>query len=153
MKTSGWRHLLRVYSPRFLTWAGEEGQPLKNLQTLAPALADVLIARISGPEEAQDFWTATPAVMQRCNEQDTYELPFAPEAYAWLHLLDRYVRTWHALEELVQVHCLPLGCYGVRILDVGTGPGPASLAAEDFYRSITTLRNAKMNLNSYSRRR
>lgn len=135
----GWRHLLRVHGPRFTEWLREEGQLLHNLQRLAPAIGGFLIARIPGPGEALAIWAATPAIMQRCDEQNTYELPMAAEAYAWLHLLDRYVRAWHALEEMVRARYLPLGRYGVNILDIGAGPGPAALAAEDFYRALRTF--------------
>jgi hypothetical protein len=37
---------------------------------------------------------------------------------------------------MVRSGCLPLGKHGVRVLDVGTGPGPAALAVADFYRSL-----------------
>ena len=49
------------------------------------------------------------------------------------HLLDRYVRTWLALEHLVGEALLPMGKYGVHALDVGTGPGPSALATHDFF--------------------
>ena len=57
---------------------------------------------IRTPEEAHDVWAAVPEVLGRCKEQATYEEPEAASAYAWLHLLDRYVRTWLGLERLVQ---------------------------------------------------
>ena len=63
-------------------------------------------------------------------------MPGAACAYAWLHLLDRYVRTWLALERLVQKSSLPMGKNGVRALDVGTGPGPAAFAIHDFYAAM-----------------
>ena len=83
-----------------------------------------------------DVWRAVPAVLCRCNDQATYELPGSAQAYAWLHLLDRYSRTWIALEQLVKNHCLPMGKYGVNALDVGTGPGPAAFAIHDFYAAM-----------------
>ena len=89
-----------------------------------------------GAKEAGEVWEAVPAVLCRCNEQATYEKPGAACAYAWLHLLDRYVRTWLALERLVQRNCLPMGKFGVRTLDVGTGPGPAAFAIHDFYAAM-----------------
>lgn len=71
------------------------------------------------------------------HEQATYELRGATPAYAWLHLLDRYARTWSALEKLVASGSLPLAKYGVRALDVGTGPGPSAFAIHDFYAAMT----------------
>lgn len=64
-------------------------------------------------------------------------MPGANAAYSWLHLLDRYVRTWLALEQLLRDRLLPMGKYGVRVLDVGTGPGPSAFAAHDFYDSLS----------------
>ena len=61
----------------------------------------------------------------------------AAEAYAWMHLLDRYTRTWIALEHMVQRGCLPLAIRGVGVLDIGTGPGPSALAITDFYRHLS----------------
>ena len=75
-------------------------------------------------------------MLRRCNEQAAYEKPGAACAYAWLYLLERYVRTWLALERLLQRNCLPMGKNGVRALDVGTGPGPAAFAIHDFYAAM-----------------
>ncbi len=91
------------------------------------------------------MWRATPAVLSCCNEQRTYEMPGAASAYAWLHLLDRYVRTWIALEKLVVEGCIPLARYGVRTLDVGTGPGPSAFAVHDFYATMTEFANQTGN--------
>ena len=60
----------------------------------------------------------------------------AESAYAWIHLPDRYVRTWLALEVLVERCLLPMGKEGVRALDVGTGPGPSAFATHDFYAAM-----------------
>ena len=87
--------------------------------------------------DANKVWKAVPDVLSRCNEQSTYELPGAAWAFAWLHLPDRYVRTWMALERLVDNCCLPMGDFGVRVLDIGTGPGPSSFAICDFYNAMT----------------
>ena len=75
--------------------------------------------------------------MGRCNEAKTYSLGGANVAYAWLHLLDRYVRTWLALEHLLRDGLLPMGIQGVRVLDIGTGPGPSAIATHDFYVALT----------------
>ena len=87
-----------------------------------------------------------PAVLSRCNEQSTYEMPKAPETYAWLHLLDRYVRTWLALELLVKKSCIAMGEDGVRALDIGTGPGPAGFAVHDFYTAMVEFSELYNNL-------
>ena len=72
-------------------------------------------------------------------------MPGAACAYAWLHLLDRYVRTWFALEILVDKNCFPMGKNGVRALDVGTGPGPSAFAIHDFYASMIEFSRTRDN--------
>ena len=122
--------------PDFLAWARDERILSRRLDILATSLSSLLHEWIRTPEDAHDVWAAVPAVLGRCNEQATYEKPGAASAYAWLHLLERYVRTWLALERLVQNACLPMGKDGVRALDVGTGPGPAAFGIHDFYATM-----------------
>ncbi len=100
------------------------------------ALRSLLEDWVRTKEDVVDVWTAVPSVMGGCNDQDTYRERGAARAYAWLHLLDRYVRTWLALQYLVEQSILPMGKEGVRILDVGTGPGPSAFAAHDFYAAM-----------------
>lgn len=107
------------------------------LVDVATRLAAFLIRSVANEKQATAFWEAIPAVLSRCDYQDTYELPMAPEAYAWLHLLDRYIRTWWALETMFQRACFPLAAYGVNVLDVGTGPGPSTLAVTAFYSALS----------------
>ena len=135
-RRAGWTFLLKQDGPDFLAWVRDEQMLSRRLDILAAALSSLLHEWIRTPEEAHDVWMAVPEVLGRCNEQATYEKPGAASAYAWLHLLDRYVRTWLALERLVQCACLPMGRDGVRALDVGTGPGPAAFGIHDFYASM-----------------
>ena len=107
-----------------------------KLSFLAKALSSLLRESVRTPKSAHEVWEAVPAVLSRCNEQATYEKPGAAYAYAWLYLLERYVRTWLALERLVQKNSLPMAKSGVRALDVGTGPGPAAFAIHDFYAAM-----------------
>ncbi len=132
-RKQGWTSLLKREGSNFLAWARNERVLSLKFDVLAKALSSLLCERVRAPEEAREVWEAVPAVLGCCNEQATYEKPGAACAYAWLHLLERYVRTWLALERLVQSHCLPMGKNGVRALDVGTGPGPAAFAIHDFY--------------------
>lgn len=132
----GWTSLLKQDGPDFLAWVRDEQMLARRLDILAAALSSLLHGWIRTPEEAHDVWMAVPEVLGRCNEQATYERPGAASAYAWLHLLDRYVRTWLALERLVQSACLPMGRDGVRALEVGTGPGPAAFGIHDFYATM-----------------
>jgi hypothetical protein len=120
-----------------LAWLAENRVLTTKFDALATALWSLLQARITTPDDAREVWIATPAVLSCCNEQSTYQMAGAPVAYAWLHLLDRYARTWAALEKLVAYNCLPLAKFGVRTLDVGTGPGPSAFAIHDFYAALT----------------
>lgn len=142
MGQPGWRHILRTEGPAYLRWLGEGRVPERRLQVLAQALGDFLIAQVSDSRHAVHVLEAVDAVMCRCNERETYELDGAAEAYAWLHLLDRYGRTWNALEVMVRRACLPVAAHGVRALDVGTGPGPAALAIADFYAALSAFAKA-----------
>ena len=132
----GWSRLLRQEGSEFLAWIEAERILSRRFAVLASALSSLLRDRTRTPGDARDVWEAVPAVLRRCNEQATYEKPGAAVAYAWLHLLDRYVRTWRALERLVHYACLPMGRHGVRALDIGTGPGPAAFAIHDFCASM-----------------
>lgn len=135
----GWTEFLRRHGKASLEWIAANGSLTSKFNILAEALSSLLQNAISTPEVACEVWRAAPAVLSRCNEQSTYEMPAAPYAYAWLHLLDRYARTWHALEKLLAAGYLPLARDGVRALDVGTGPGPSAFAIHDFYDSIVTF--------------
>ena len=133
----GWTNFLRHQGLDFLKWIEEENILLSKFDALATALYSLLHGRICTAKAAQNVWRAVPDVLARCNEQDTYEKPGAADAYAWLHLLERYVRTWLALEKLVKARCIPLAKHGIHALDVGTGPGPSAFAVHDFYSAMT----------------
>lgn len=133
----GWRHLLKEVRRRYSRWLDETRTLEARLEKLAEGLAAFLVHRVPHSLAATDLARAVPAVLARCNDQSTYDMPMAAEAYAWLHFLDRYVRTWKALEQMVRDACLPLAARGVAALDVGTGPGPAAFAVGDFYRALT----------------
>ena len=135
-RKQGWTGLLQREGSDFLAWARDERVLSLKFEVLSKTLSLLLRERVRTPEEAHDVWEAVTAVLRRCNEQATYEKPGAACAYAWLYLLERYVRTWLALERLVQRNCLPMGKNGVRALDVGTGPGPAAFAIHDFYAAM-----------------
>src|SRR5712692_1381039 len=133
----GWTDLLRREGSDYLAWVGANGLLKAKFDALAAAFWTLLQSAIRTHEDARAVWRATPAVLVRCNEQATYEMRGAALAYAWLHLLDRYTRTWSALERLVAAGCLPLAKHGIRSLDVGTGPGSSAFAVHDFYSAMT----------------
>ena len=139
----GWTGLQQHEGSDFLAWLYVNRRLSLRFEALAAALWSLLTATVRTAEDAQAVWTAVPAVLGYCNDQRTYQLPGAAPAYAWIHLLDRYIRTWSALERLVEMHCLPMGKYGIRALDVGTGPGPSAFAIDDFYTTMSEFSELK----------
>ena len=131
-----WTALQRREGLYFLDWLALESRLLKGFEALATVLRETLREHVSTASAAREVWHAAPAVLKNCNDPATYTMAQAEVAYAWLHLLDRYVRTWLALEHLVSRRLLPMGELGVRVLDVGTGPGPSAFATHDFYAAM-----------------
>ena len=132
----GWTELQRREGDTFLNWLHREQRLQKGFDGLATALRETLREQIQTACDAHAVWQAAPAVLGRCNDPATYTLPNAEIAYSWLHLLDRYVRTWLALEHVLRDRLLPMRRDGVRVLDVGTGPGPSAFATRDFYTAM-----------------
>ena len=135
-RSQSWTSLLRSEGADFLSWVKGQRILSTKFDALATALSSLLKDSVRTAEQAPAVWLAVPKVLSHCNEKATYKMDGAACAYAWLHLLDRYVRTWFALEILVEKNCLPMGKNGVRALDVGTGPGPSAFAIHDFYASM-----------------
>ena len=133
----GWTRLQRRGGASVLKWLDSERRLRAGFDALAEALRKFLVMEVQTPTEARDVWQRTSAVVTRCSELETYSKRGANTAYSWLHLLDRYVRTWLALEQLLLDRLLPMGKYGIGVLDVGTGPGPSAFATHDFYVALS----------------
>ena len=131
-----WTNLQRQEGARFLQWIDDNQALRTGFIALANALQEMLEDCVRTRKDACDLWGAVPDVIRRCNDLKTYCKPKAAPAYAWLHFLERYVRTWLALQKLVKQNLLPMGKEGVRALDVGTGPGPSAFATHDFYAAM-----------------
>lgn len=141
----GWTVLQRQQGSSFLQWL-EDRQALRTeFSALTAALRSLLEDWVRTKEDVDEVWAAVPSVMRGCNDQDTYRKRGAARAYAWLHLLDRYVRTWLALRLLVEQRTLPMGKEGVRVLDVGTGPGPSAFAVHDFFAAMVRYAEGRGN--------
>ncbi|TMA92173.1 MAG: hypothetical protein E6J74_20785 [Deltaproteobacteria bacterium] len=135
----GWRTVVQRHRRTFLNYLDTERARLSSLEVLARDLTAFLQNLIRTGDDAIAFWEAVPRVISDCDNQETYELPLAPAAYSWLYLLDRYARTWYALEHLFNTACFPLARYGVNVLDIGTGPGPSVLAIGEFYKHLSAF--------------
>jgi hypothetical protein len=127
--------VVRTHAPAFLAWLEAEAVFDRAFGVLATDLESFLLSILNDATTADDFMMAIPDILERCNDP-IYELPLRPEAYAYMHLLERYRRTWRVLAELTRTGDLPLARYGIRTLDVGTGPAPVLYAVNDFYRSL-----------------
>lgn len=131
-----WRRTLLENSRQFLAWLDSTGKAEAALDRIAADLVRFIRFRVQTSQDAQLFWSVIPDVRAACNSEVTYEKDFAAEAYAYVHLLDRYWRTFDVLRELTSRGALPLATNGVRALDVGTGPGPTPYAIQDFYELL-----------------
>ena len=137
MTVEGWTGLQRREGTAVLRWLDREKRLQRGFNGLARGLREILAAETRTEGDARRVWDATPSVLGRCNDPATCRLAGAGAACGWLHLLDRYVRIWVGLEHLLREGLLPMGQYGVRALDVGTGPGPSAFATHDFYAALT----------------
>ena len=129
----GWTKALAEEGPSFIAWICEN-DVLRNKITLqARVISQLLLAGIDTEIAARKFWHGVPrALTHEC--PDTMHQDWGIiHAYVWLHFLERYARTWTALEHLVQECKLPMGRYGVKTLDIGSGLGPSAFAIHDFY--------------------
>lgn len=131
-----WTGLQRREGSSFLQWLEKDQALRTGFGGLAAALRILLEDWVRTEEDVHEVWAAVPAVLGQCNEPATYGKRSAARAYAWIHLLDRYVRTWLALRRLVEQAILPMGREGVRVLEVGTGPGPSAFAVHDFFAAM-----------------
>ena len=147
MKTTsqGWTGLQRRQGAEVLRWLRVSKALQTGFSALRSNLHALLEERVQTKEDALKVWTAVPSVMGECDDPDTFTKPETVSAYSWLHLPDRYVRTWLTLQEFVKHFLLPMGKEGVRVLDVGTGPGPAAFATHDFYAAMTAYAEVSGN--------
>ena len=150
--TKSWTRLQRDEGSDFLKWLEDNQILSRKFKLIEDSLWTLLHREVQTEEDALNVWRVTPAVISCCDDPGTYNLPQAPVAYAWLYLLDRYVRTWMALRLLIEANCASMGKNGVNALDVGTGPGPSAFATHDFYSSMVEYaeqRNSQWNQPAY----
>ena len=141
----GWTGRQRRQGREFLQWLSDRQALQAGFRVLAKSLHELLEHRVRTKEDALEVWAAMPSVMGDCDKPETFGETETASAYSWLHLPDRYVRTWLALERLVEHSLLPMGKEGVRALDVGTGPGPSAFATHDFYTAMTEFAEVSSN--------
>jgi hypothetical protein len=143
LRTMTWRRLLRTTADGFLEWVESTERRFQDFDQLAAGLETLLLdhvltgnVEISATEACTQFAKALPLALSKCDEP-IYDAPFVAEAYAFLHLLERYRRFSQVLDVLLRTGVLPMRDSGIDILDVGAGPGPALFASSDFYDQLT----------------
>lgn len=142
-RTRTWRRILKDHGSEFVNWLSVTQLRKKSFDVLAAKLEEFLKRRLINQADCKMFWEQIPNVRTGCNIPETYEKPFAADAYAYVHLLERYRRIWDVLLHLTQREVLPLGERGLDILDIGTGPAPALYAADDFYQLLSQFGKIK----------
>jgi hypothetical protein len=108
---------------------------LRRLEETVTALERHLIGTLRTTEDASAFLNRLFEVRKQCNEE-IYNRPMAAEAYAYTHLANRYVRWWNVFQKLFESGYLPMRRSGINVMDIGSGPAPASYALLDFMTSI-----------------
>lgn len=137
------KRLLLEECDEFDRWESEHGSLRGNLLALSELLRDFLDTwLLADPEQARQFVRAIPKALGQCDSREALQDPMFPAAYAYLHLLERYRRTWYALRLLFHVGALPIGFAPLQTVDVGMGPGPNSYAIQDFYREVNRFAEA-----------
>ncbi|MDE0077478.1 MAG: hypothetical protein OXO50_08165 [Caldilineaceae bacterium] len=136
-----WARLLKEDGPHFLNWIQSNDVLGRKLENLAVALNWLFRLEIKSKDDAIAVSKAVPAAYKNLDCQSVYDDIWPAISFTGLHLLDRYVRTWIALEHLVRMGCFPMGNLGVNVLDVGSGPGPSAIAIHDFYEATIQYSN------------
>ena len=136
-----WRRILVNCAPRFLARNSRRSTRIKRVAVLCGAVRDCVLRSICfevggiDANASRQFVDRLPDVLGRCDE-DIYDAPFAAEAYAFVHLVDRYRRFWDVLEELARAGNLPVRDSPLDVLDIGTGPASALYAVNDFFEEL-----------------
>ena len=78
MGAPGWRNVLRRHGASFLLWLEDNAVLANRGRLLADATNRLLRETVDTPNAADAVWAAAQAVLSKCNDQATYELPLAP---------------------------------------------------------------------------
>jgi SAM-dependent methyltransferase len=128
-----WRSLQRRAAPRLQLRLDQLRQ--ESLGRLISALEEYLLSCLCDQRSAREFVNRLPEIYGSCND-NIYERPMVAEAYAYIHMVGRYCNWWDTFIKLFAEGWLPMRESGLRVLDVGAGPGPATYAFLDFSRAL-----------------
>ena len=132
----GWAKVMAEEGPDFIAWLRDNSVLRSKVAIPAKAVSRLLLTEIDTEAAAREFWEGVPRALSHKCPETMHEDRGVVRAYAWLHFLERYARTWGALQYLVEECRLPMGRDGVRTLDVGAGLGPVAFAIHDFYAAM-----------------
>ena len=114
----------------FISWIEDNDYLYKNYCDMEVCLKKYLEQRMRGDrEKAENICKNFGTVVGKCDEI-SYDEEGVPEAYVILHFLDRYHRFQLILLEMFRKGIFPIK-KNIRIMDVGTGPGPSLYAVSD----------------------
>jgi hypothetical protein len=128
-----WRSLQRRAVPYLAPRLDQLRQD--SLERHVAVLEGYLMHCLRDSQTATEFLNRLPDIYGSCN-QDIYERPMVAEAYAYIHMISRYCNWWDTFAELFNAGRLPMRESGLRALDVGAGPGPATYALLDFSQAL-----------------
>jgi hypothetical protein len=129
-----WRSLQRRAAPYLTARLTQLRQ--ESVERLISALEGYLLGYcLHDKQAATEFLDRLPDIYGRCNE-DIYERPMVAEAYSYIHMASRYCNWWDTFAKMFYAGWLPMRESGLRALDVGAGPGPATYALLDFTRAL-----------------
>lgn len=131
------RQLQLAHVADIRAWLDDNNVFGTRFERVGLSLSEFVVRNLANEDCVRPFVDRLHGVIARCNEE-TFEDELTALAYAHVHMLERYRRTWVALEHLLAVGALPLRAQDqeLAILDVGSGPGSCSYAAYDFYDAI-----------------
>lgn len=110
---------------------------VRRASVLATAVMNLTVRWTGSWVEAERVVRDLPETLGRCNEIE-FSSDSETLAYTIWHLVDRYSRILHVLDELFRQGDLPLRKTRLAALEIGAGPSPALMAVRDFYLDCAT---------------
>jgi len=118
-----------MYS-KFVNWVEENDYLYKNFCDIEKCLNQYLSMTIGDNQRLKEhICNNFNTVLGKC-DQISYDEDGVPEAYIILHFLDRYHRFQLMLLDMFRSATFPIK-KKIRIMDIGTGPGPSLYAISD----------------------
>jgi hypothetical protein len=140
-KGAGVREHLRLYGHTFLQQLAETDVVARRLDRLVSGLQELLELELQTPERCQAFWNGIKRALPGCPKPEDFSVYENILAYGFVHLADRYLRTWEVMNLLTRARALPAP-RTLSVLDVGSGPAFALYAVADFYQELRDFAKA-----------